>query len=530
MKIKFLVLFLAAGLLFGQEEKKDDSKNVELPDFVITGVQSLNIPERDKNKPELTTTLSEEFFKPLKTPRKISSSSISSPVQHPIDIFENSNRKNNRLYLGAGIQTIPVGRLNMSNAFKHYLFTAEVFGSEEHEFVDYAGYNVSGAAVTNDFFISDLSDFMPGTKISLDGKYVRDSYHFFASNIPQTKRETHLGKAELSVLNEYAENLNYGAVFSGRTYLLKDAGITENLFDAKAFTKFNFNKLKLRLEGNYKKQMFEDPNLPSSDYIAGKIRLKATPSREINVEAGFKYINQDTNSYVIPYAKIMGRLDDNIYIYAEYAPYPEFLTKYDFVQRNKYFNEGSISNLVVDNKVQTKVAFKYQLDNIFETSAGLEIMRSDNYPYFTDNNNPGFFDVKTLNDVKTFTFFANVMLLKSPYGYFYGDIQYSETRDASRNFIPYHPLFEASLTYGYSFSFDLNAEVKLDYAREFYTNIANSYSYDDYLNASLGLEYEFTKNIWFNLDLHNLFNRANNFYLSYKEKPFDVIGGVKYHW
>ena len=57
-KITLAILLLSGINVFGQGEQQ----GIELPDFVITGKQNIEIPKAVKPKPDLITTLSTDFI------------------------------------------------------------------------------------------------------------------------------------------------------------------------------------------------------------------------------------------------------------------------------------------------------------------------------------------------------------------------------------------------------------------------------------------------------------------------------------
>ena len=60
--IRKLFLFIIIGsVIIAQDQNK--GQDIELPDFVITGIQSVDIPTMAKRKIDLIPVLSNEFFK-----------------------------------------------------------------------------------------------------------------------------------------------------------------------------------------------------------------------------------------------------------------------------------------------------------------------------------------------------------------------------------------------------------------------------------------------------------------------------------
>ena len=62
MKKIIVIICMFNVVLFAQEQTKTQS--IELPDFVITGVQNISLPKIQKKQPEFIPLLSKDFFNP----------------------------------------------------------------------------------------------------------------------------------------------------------------------------------------------------------------------------------------------------------------------------------------------------------------------------------------------------------------------------------------------------------------------------------------------------------------------------------
>ena len=65
-KYFILIILFFSTFLFAQTEQQ----SIELPDFVITGRQNIDIPIAVKKKPDLVSTISKDFLTPQYSPEE----------------------------------------------------------------------------------------------------------------------------------------------------------------------------------------------------------------------------------------------------------------------------------------------------------------------------------------------------------------------------------------------------------------------------------------------------------------------------
>ena len=532
--MKYLTIFLVfifSSAAFAQTDNKGQS--IELPDFVITGVQSLDVPIVKKKKAELVPTISEEFLTPTYSPEEFSLSAPSSYIGKKIDLFESVSSFEGGLKIGAGQHTLPIGEFHFAQNFDNYLFSARAYTKTIKDYIDNAGYQISGGSISNDFYIDTDSEFLPGTKISLAGEYYRDSYKFFGSTVtPTLERKTQNGSANLVISNVYGNLFNFGLDFGGRYFTLSDNDFNESVFTGKVFGELKFLHFGVRVDGKYKIQALK--NNPSSvndyNYYNGKITLKIAPSNALNVSLGAFYSKTSDDSFVMPVASFNFRLDKNLIMFGSFAPYSELLTITDFATKNRFFDLSNVDNVLLKDKTNLQLAVKYEFEKYFELNAGVKYSMFDNFLYFEDTALTGKFDVKTENDVKSISAFMNAIFHVGPMGEFYGKAIVQQVTDSNGDFMPYQPVIISSLAYAYNFEFGLGFKLRYDAALNIHADRTTFTKINDYHNLTCEVNFKLSDNFEVMAGLENIMNKENYILQNYKDKPFDIIGGIYYHW
>lgn len=526
---KFLILLLIPFCVYSQDSQ---SQSIELPDFVITGVQDVDIPVRQKEKPALVTTLSKEFFNPDYKPDEFKISEFSDPIRIKNEEDVYGEHYDGLLNIGAGVHTLPVGEFYFNRSFQHVLFRSKVWGANIGDYVPYADYNESGLSIGTDFYVNSTAKFQPGLRVSFDGGFVRNKYQFYGSSDPSRERETQKAIGSISFINTLGRYFKYGLNFEGNFVEFKNNGLKEDLLKGSGFFEFHFNRFGLGFNGEYVGQSLKN-NLTQNDsytYYQGNGYIDLKPNNTFNIKAGVHYSEQDTNSHFALLASMTFKIDKNVTMMAEYWPDTEFKTVHDMLAQNQFYMPGLIDNIFLENKDKFKVAFKYEYSKYFEVSFGFSSTTSNNYLYFDDPNNDGFFAANTAADVSKSKVFVNTFFHLGPYGRFYGSAAYQTVEFLNDNSVPYEPEIITELTYGYDFPSGFTFQITSVGMLNSYTDAANTNELEDYVNLSVMLGYRVNNNLELYLRLENVLDKENYMFHRYEEKPFDIIGGIKYNW
>lgn len=531
-KYLILIVFMLAAVLNAQDKKENQGQSIELPDFVITGVQSIDIPLQKKPRPELVPTLSREFFNPKYAPEEFELSDFSNPIRKDVDYFRSNKSNNGMFYVGAGIFTLPTGEFYFNTGGENVLFSSKLWGTNIKDYEDYSDYNVSGVSLNTDFFVSTASSFLPGLTIGVKAEYYRDAYKFYGSIFPSRERERQNGTASLSFTNNLDRVFKYGVELSGSLLRLSDTSLKEDLFSAKGFIEIDFNKLavggNIELENQKFQNLGRDVN---NNFINTSAYLKIKTSNSLQAKLGINYSKQDTTSFFSPTATVNAKLGDNFALFADYSPYAEFISVTDMAVMNKYYNVG-MENYITKVKNNIKLTLKYQYEKYFEIAVGGGYSKSDNFVYFEESGFGlnGLFFSKSADDVKSTFAYADLLFHLGPFGEFYSNISYQSVKNTAGNYIPFNPKFNADLVYKFYLSENLYLRTGVRLAFDYFSDSANLNKVNNYNNLFASAGYSLTGNLLLKGTVENILNNENYKWNRYKEKPFDVTAGVEYRW
>lgn len=525
-KILFL-FFIAAGILSAQNEQK----SIELPDFVITGKQSIDVPTVQKKKPELISTLSQEFFTPQYSPVELPLLISSEPVPMKPNIVS-ENYYNGSIEFGLGKYSLPTGKFHIGQSFGNYVFAANLWGSNIKEYEANSGYNNSGVSLDNTIFVGTKSSFLPGTQVKLKGEYSQESYKFFASLTPTLERKINSGLGSFSFSNNYMRWIGFGFEFGGKAINLKENNLSEKNIFGEGLLEIKLGKFSVGGKGYYQKQILQN-NLSGRD---GYDFLNSSAFAKINfipnmlIDGGISYSTSNSSNFFSPYVSVQFLLTKGITLAGEFKPYTEFNTISDFLEANPYMNNRLTDNVFSKIKSNFTGSIKYEFEKYFSITLSGRLSLTDKYIYYGDLIQKGIFDIMTAKDVKKSSIELTGIWHPAQLGYFNGNINYQSVKDNNSKIVPYEPEFFAQFIYGYDFYFGLGVKLNYLLANNTYTDLANTNKLESYNNFSLGLSYRIWENLSFTVDFHNILNRSNFVLKDYKEKPLDFIFGINYRW
>ncbi|HEX2960261.1 MAG TPA: TonB-dependent receptor [Ignavibacteriales bacterium] len=530
-------------LLLAQENTERKQQSVELPEFVITGVERVSLPTVTKPKAELVPVMSEEFFKPVYSPEDLPIAEISNPVKKEVTFNSTGSRYKGALSLGAGYYRLPGAELTYGSGFDGGAFFGRLWTLNDRAYVPNSNKSGLGLDLSTSFFSSDTSGFLPGTVYKMGGGYDMNSYKFFASDNPDETRNMHKGNLRLSMSNLTSDYFKISLDVTDNMLYLSDRDFGENLLWLKGGIETGYNGFKIAGDANVKYQnMNEKINGKSAvGFMDARASLKLKPTGDWQFGFGLYYATTDSSWMLLPQGFFFLKISNQISLLGELVPQADFLSAGDLAGINKYYNLN-IGHVFQKNPINLNVALKYEFDTYFEIEGGVKYSRFDNYAYFRTNKlesriidlpgtvypPKGKYDVSTTKANRLMGY-ANLLFHAGPYGSFYGKFEMEDFQSTHGSKIPFTPAIRSSLSYGYDFTqMELKASLELNSSS--YADIENRTEIPAFADMSLRLGYKLQDNFSLFGQVSNLFNRNNYYWYGYKEKPFDIVFGIDYRW
>ncbi len=525
-KLLFAVALMVTGEVFSQQQ------NIELPDFVITGRQSADVQASQKPKPELISILSQEFFTPQYSPEELPLLLSSEPVSILPDIKTSNEVFSGNLNVKVGKYTLPIGELNLSKSYENYLFSAKLWGVNTTEYIPNSGYNNSGFNMIHDFFTSTRADFLPGSKISVDATYWRDSYKMFCSANPAQIRESNNGNAQFKFSNNYNRFLNSEFGISANYLSLNENNLSEFTIKGNGLLEFKMDYFSLGADADYSIQKFKSDLFPSDSFssLMGEGYLSANISNSLQLKGGIVFHTGGNSDLFSPFGSLRFQFAKGFLLGFEYKPRVAFLTNRNILDQNLYSSVGTIPNCFTKYNTSFTGSLTYEFQKTFLVNLSFNYSKADNFIYYDDITNAGIFDILVLNDAGLINGKLTLQYHPGDLGTFYGEFSYQDDTDANGFAIPYHPKMNSMIYYSYDFNFGLGVKVGYESCMDVYTNRLNTNQLEDYHNIFASVSFELIHGIKITGDFQNILNRSNFVWKGYQRKPFDYLVGIDYRW
>lgn len=523
---------IIGALLFGAAIlAQEKSNSVELPDFVITGVQSVEIPLMKKNKIDMISIINKEFILPSKVLNEIK---VDLTKQfNPPDTNVNFIKRpyNGVLKIGVGNVSLPKGEFLYSTSSRFAMIDAKIWGYNEREYKSKAGYNVSGAKINGNLFVSGESGFLPGSQLSATAGFLRDEYNFFASANPEYKRKTSDLFGSFSFENTFGD-YNVGATLKGNNFKMEDIDFNEQKVELNGFVNFNIKQFAVNTQARIVKQ-FMNNSFSKDDHktfvmLSGLAKIKIENNLEL--KGGISVYDGPQSTELYPTAFVNFKINDRFSAYGFFNPKVNFYTIQDFSVNNRYFIPKFHNNIF--EKVYTNFGgtIKYSLDKFVEIGAGFRFYQKDNDHFYEELPlSVGSYTVQTESGTKNTEIFIDAIFHRGPYGTLSTNITYCKAQFENGKYIPYRPELKSTISYYYNVEkYHLGAS--FIFYNGAYTDKLNTDKISSYMNLSVNLKYELFKDFRITFDVENLLNKENFLFKNYSEKTVDVILGIDFRW
>jgi hypothetical protein len=530
MKNLSVSFFVFCFCTFAQQQ----NPNVELPDFIITGTDVIAVQGAQKISPEFVSTISEQFFKPVLSPEELEVRDLSSPLKNDLSILDSLNFLRGSLEFGAGIYSLPIANLSYLFPVDGFILGGRFSGENHRAYVDNSERYLINGGLNLQYTTDHSSAVLPGTQFKLNGEFGSSSYKFYAVNNPP-KRTLNQGNFSFGISNQMNRQFNFDLSVNDKLSSMNEENYNENILNLRGFSRVNFSAFNIGASAEYKKQFLSidntPANIPNSD-VDDFFMIRPTGgfniSDAVKVSGGITYSTSGGKNHTALFAAISFKINNSISLFGEYSPHAEFLTSNDLLKTNRYYDPQNFYNLFYKKREAFYAAVKFEYDKYYQVNAGIKFFSAPEYPYFADSASKGRFVLDSV-DAKSVAIFADFLFHLGPFGIFYSDFEFADTK-ADGDFVPYNPQIKTSALYGYDFTFGLTTQISLTYFSKSYTDLPNNESIPGYFDLGLKFLYKIVPEFFFTVELSNLLDDDIYYWRGYKETPLDVIAGFKYMW
>jgi hypothetical protein len=528
----FALIILISFTLHGQEsETKETPQPLELPRFVIEGVEQLNVQSGIKQFPLASPKLDANYLDSLNSLEKQSSLMLN-PTPFPSRTFDNTYKKG---FLSASLGSFLTPDLEFGyglNAGGYELYlNAGAESSQGH--IKNSEYQKIYAKITSDYIAPDKYFIFGGSRTRTTVDFNSNEYKFYTADDPFTRN---------------ANRLNFKLDVEGNwdgTQFFTGGGFKTLQMDTdvhKSFENLFIGHIKAK---NYWRNFLLAGNL---ELEFGNLRGNSTNFTQL--DAALEFFNKDLSvnfggglqmhrnsgsvhrGNFIFYSDLEYRLNKIITIYGGFKTGVNNNSYDKLLIHNPYLVHSGYLDYSYDKLALKGYIFIHPVPSIGLT-AGMEYKMTDRLPVFLPLNSftTGEFSPHYSNVNASEAFLeAFWKPNKSDFLVLNLTSYNSILRDSEDKITPYFPNIKSSLKYKKSWFEGFGTIIGLDYVGSRYADLDNKIELDAFINLNAEINYRLSRAFSAMLKLDNLTNSNIYIWEGYKERTVFISLGIMWQF
>jgi hypothetical protein len=528
MKKILLVLAFWSGLICAQNTST--KQGIELPEFVITGKESYELPAAEKIPAPFISTVSDEFLKPAYSPEFLETSSLTSPLKKEMQQRDTAITYFNKLGIQAGVVPLPSIAYSTVIPIDEFTLGGYLNAGYNRPHVDNSGKLVFNPGAEVKYKILSSDNFLSDNELSIKGDYNYSNYKLYAKPDPET-RDIHATDLSLGLASSKRNFWQYNFMVRHQYHQLSKENMNESKFTFFGSAGISGRAVEFSPQIQYSQYMTND----SANWNVGETYVKVdAPLRMIasdifSVDMGLNYTSLDTAKGLNPLLGVEVKLKNGLMVFASYHPGYQIYDYEKVLGLNAYSYLKNFRATAYPQNAKLDISLMYELNRQFDIIASLEYYKSNDFPYFQYRGSDASFE---LRKTKAYSTSASLELRMQPgeFGYFYGKLKFNTVEDTSGYKIPFNPGVELYAAYGYTLPEGVTAKAGIKLRGSQYADILNNEWMGVYHTFFLELGYALSREFLFTFKIDNLLNRKNYIWKNYQETPFNMVAGVTFQW
>ncbi len=522
-KILFFLMVQILYLFAQQDTVRSKIPEIELPDFVITGQATVELPKQNKATPDLISPLSKEFILPRIKIQELKLEGLSDPSRQQPAIIDTTSKYFGRIKTAAGIYSLPSVETFYSRRIQNILFSAGGNFENSRDYEKNSKYFKTNFFLNNSLIIQKENE--SPARLNVTGQFDYFKYSNFRSLSADTFN--HITNVNINGTFEnlfYREfNLNFGGNFDFQKISRWDFSFVE--ISAFGTLRSTFEHFELTASAQpylYKvSKNLNENTLILSAYGEMYFR-KLFNMMNIITRLDYQTEKENNSQFLAPGVRLGFGLSDYWTLTLFYENKLLNKTPIQLWEENPYLDSASFNYSI--ERIKNKVGFgtiiyfdrtsnlKFELSrynvagkNIFEVSQ-------------TDS---GYFKYRKL---ETEALELNTILFVDlkDYGDLFFNLRYlnSRLKETTRQ-EPHTPALQTKFSYGYRFNFPLYLRLSFLYNSVSYGDINHKLKIEPYVDLELNADYQLLKFLNGGIELKNIMNKKNYRWFNYNQKPID---------
>ncbi|HXG37264.1 MAG TPA: hypothetical protein VNL36_00695 [Bacteroidota bacterium] len=548
-----LILLFTVGIARSQEktgtEKKEPEARrvelpaeqnptlpkIELPEFVITGIAQLSIPDVQKNGVEERSFLANLSAYGATVGARERETIELENRQKEFLAMQQSPVLNGQLRASLGNYFTPRVHIWLGTLTPEYDYQGE---ASYHRTKGYAANtDRSGGSASVKGGITFMAGALQGGRLGGDAAWSTENYRFFGSTTP-TARRTHTNALfGASITSSSTSRVYWNATLGYRYDTVDDNGIgtQQHRASAQGVVDVPLDPVALRgflgyrnasLSGTLTESLsLFDVGLGTSRYWLNKFFVQGSARLFVAkgmLNQGFTRIYPDVS---------VGYLLENMHLISlTYTGALEFLDLPTALAWHPYLAAGTVYRHS-DRARQAMAAVESDWSPSLRTKLTAAYEEVYDYPLYSDPLKVGIGQLTYGGKTRILSFRAEGFAKFTPNDYVGTKLLVRSTKNSVTQLaVPYLPVVEVVGTYTHAFPFGLNTSLQATYRGPQETDLVTSQKLAGYFVVDLVADYELFSSLRLFLNLHNITNKRYELWRGYQAPPFLISAGASYRW
>lgn len=520
----------------GKNQNAQALPKIDLPEFVITGIASIDLPSVEKEAAEERAENTELDFSSVIGARD--RNTVEFLVEEKQGLGNLTNPMfSGRILASMGNYFTPKLGLWVSRLNPEYQYIGDV---QYHLTRGYAPYtNSSGGNIgaKGSMLLHTQSPLLDNARLGGNGGYGMETYRFYGSPTPSLTRTTSSIVVGANLSGSASSPVDYDLALGFKNFVVTDssANATQNRFDMGIESRFPVGSTAVIGRVQFSTVSLSQTQSSSLSYFEMSVGNSPVWWDKFFLQASANlYVTQGMQSQqltrVYPHVSIGYRLLKETTLFASYRGGVNFTTLDAQIEQSPYLSANA-NLLHPDIPVDVTGAVETNWTEYLRTRFSYRHQEIDGYNLLTDVASPGIWNFFYGGRTTVATFQTDMFAQMYPNSYFTVTLAVNSTKNSvTQDRVPYKADLELSASYSYSFPFGLRIEPRVNFVDRRNVDVFNSAKLPDYFLLSVRGEYAVAAPLSIALDLHNVLDRKYELWRGYQAPPFTIAFGLTYKW
>ncbi len=505
---------------------------LELPEYIIIGVASIDLQQFEKQSPEeqvltrsdfrqLVGTAGRETTELAESARKEFMRASSLPfIGNARASFGTYSTPSLDVWFGRRVEQLD------------YQVSADYYRTSGH--TNAADRSRGGIGGTGGFTIPP-SQSLAGTRIAMSLAYESDQYRFFGSPHPLTARTIMRTSGAFAVSTSQQSTTSVDVRLEQDEVAISDSSfkVSERISHIYADARIPTSFVPLRVGLRYQASSISRQKPQSSSNLEMFVGTHRFWWRNVFLEGSVRaFVSSGLGSAFTVSPFLLGgyRINDQHLVFASFRPRRELESLSGHIRQNLYLSaQAVIPNR--DIKVDVSIGAESEWQPWLRSKLTVQYALMENDPRYVDTSTSGVwlikYDGRTERTIGKAELFANV----TANDYFAVALLVQRVKNSTtRRTVPYVPGAEVTATYTHRFAFGVSVSPGFLMVARRWADEANTNELVSYVLINVEVEYRVLERLDVVVRGDNLANAGYETWKGYRAEPLNIHAGLRYRW